>query len=160
RYTTLGMGTDQGKTSNAAGLAILSKLSGLTPGEAGTTRFRPPYTAIAMGALAGHHRGSDYRPTRLTPSHDWAKEQGAAFTEAGLGLRAQYFRRDGEKTWLDSMMREVKTVRSAAGVCDVSTLGKIDVQGADAATFLERIYVSAIRTLQIGKMRYGLMLRE
>jgi methylglutamate dehydrogenase subunit C len=160
RYTTLGMGTDQGKTSNAAGLAILSTLGGLTPGEAGTTTFRPPYTPVAMGALAGHHRGRDYRPARLTPSHAWAKEQGAVFTEAGLWLRAQYFPRKGEKTWLGSMKREVQTVRSAVGVCDVSTLGKIDVQGADAAAFLDRIYVNTVRTLPVGKMRYGLMLRE
>src|SRR5262249_824977 len=97
RYTTLGMGTDQGKTSNAAGLALLSNLNGLSPGEAGTIRFRPPYTPVAIGALAGHHRGRDYRPARLTPTHDWAKEQSAVFTEAGLWLRAQYFPREGEK---------------------------------------------------------------
>jgi methylglutamate dehydrogenase subunit C len=160
RYTTLGMGTDQGKTSNALGLAILSKLSGLSPGESGATRFRPPYTPVAMGALAGHHRGRDFKPTRLTPSHGWAKEQRAVFTEAGLWLRARYFPREGEKTWPDSMTREVQTVRSAVGVCDVSTLGKIDVQGADAASFLERIYTSPVQTLPVGKMRYGVMLRE
>jgi sarcosine oxidase subunit alpha len=160
RYTTFGMGTDQGKTSSVAGLAILSNLSGLSPGKANTTRYRPPYTPVAMGALAGHHRGRDFRPVRLTPSHDWAKEQGAVFTEAGLWLRAQYFPREEEKTWFDSMKREVKTVRSTVGVCDVSTLGKIDVQGRDAVAFLERIYVHAVQTLPIGKMRYGLMLRE
>jgi sarcosine oxidase subunit alpha len=160
RYTTLGMGTDQGKTSSAAGLAILSKLSGLSPGDAGSTRFRPPYTPVAMGALAGHHCGKDFKPIRLTPSHRWANGQGAVFTEAGLWLRAQYYPREGEKTWLNSMTREVQTVRSAVGVCDVSTLGKIEVQGADATAFLERIYVNTVRTLPIGKVRYGVMLRE
>jgi sarcosine oxidase subunit alpha len=160
RYTTLGMGTDQGKTANAASLAILAKLSGLSPSEAGTTRFRPPYTPVSIGALAGHHRGRDFRPFRLTPSHDWAKQQEAVFTEAGLWLRAQYFPHKGENTWLDSVKREVQSVRSAAGICDVSTLGKIDVQGVDAPEFLDRIYVNAVQRLPIGKMRYGIMLRE
>jgi methylglutamate dehydrogenase subunit C len=160
RYTTLGMATDQGKTSNDAGLGILAKLSGLSLSEMGTTTFRPPYTPVALGALAGHHRGKDFQPTRLTPSHAWAAEQGAVFLEAGLWLRAQYFPRDGEQTWLETVKREVVTVRSAVGVSDVSTLGKIDVQGADAAKFLDRVYANPIGSIPAGRVRYGLMLRE
>jgi len=160
RYTTLGMATDQGKTSNVAGLAILAALDGLSPGQAGTTRFRPPYTAVSIGALAGPHNGKHFRPVRLTPSHDWAAEHGAVFTEAGLWLRAQYFPRPGETHWLETVKREVLTVRSAVGVCDVSTLGKIDVQGRDAALFLDRIYANPLQSLAIGNVRYGIMLRE
>ncbi len=160
RYTTLGMATDQGKTSNVLALGILAGLNGESIARTGTTTFRPPYTPVAIGALAGHHRGKHFRPTRLTPSHGWAKEQGAVFVEAGQWLRAQYFPRSGEKDWLDTVNREVMTVRSGVGVCDVSTLGKIDIQGRDAAEFLERVYINAWKSLPIGKCRYGLMLRE
>jgi methylglutamate dehydrogenase subunit C len=160
RYTTLGMATDQGKTSNVTGHAMMAALRGVSMHEAGTTVFRPPYTPVAIGALAGHHRGKDFRPTRLTPSHAWAQEQGAVFVETGLWLRAQYFPRPDDRDWLDAVIREVKAVRSGAGVCDVSTLGKIEIQGVDAAEFLERVYINAWKTLGLGKARYGLMLRE
>jgi sarcosine oxidase subunit alpha len=160
RYTTLGMATDQGKTSNVTGHAIMAALSGVSMHQAGTTVFRPPYTPVAIGALAGHHRGKDFRPTRLTPSHAWAEAQGAVFVETGLWLRAQYFPRPGDRDWLDAVVREVKGVRGGVGVCDVSTLGKIDIQGADAAELLERVYTNAWKTLAVGKARYGLMLRE
>jgi sarcosine oxidase subunit alpha len=160
RYTTLGMATDQGKTSNVNGHAMMAALSGRSIRDAGTTVFRPPYTPVAIGVLAGHHRGKDFRPTRLTPSHAWAQEQRAVFVETGLWLRAQYFPQAGDRDWLDAVVREVKSVRSAVGVCDVSTLGKIDVQGADAAEFLERVYINAWKGLAVGKARYGLMLRE
>jgi len=160
RYTTLGMATDQGKTANVNGLAILAALTGRSIPEAGTTTFRPPYTPVAIGAFAGHHRGEDFRPTRLTPSHDWATRQGAVFVEAGPWLRVQYFPRAGERDWLETVSREVRTVRSAVGFCDVSTLGKIDVQGADAGAFLDRLYVNTFSTLRVGRIRYGMMLRE
>jgi sarcosine oxidase subunit alpha len=160
RYTTLGMATDQGKTSNLPGLAIMAELTGRSIPEVGTTVFRPPYTPVSIGALAGHHRGKDFRPTRLTPSHDWTKEQGAVFVEAGLWLRAQYFPRGDENDWLATVNREVATVRTSVGVCDVSTLGKIDIQGDDTAEFLDRVYVNGWKSLAIGKARYGLMLRE
>lgn len=160
RYTTLGMATDQGKTSNVNGLALMAELSGQEISKTGTTTFRPPYTPVAIGALAGHHRGKQFKPTRLTPSHDWAKEQGAVFVGAGLWLRAQYFPRPGEVDWLATATREARTVREAVGICDVTTLGKIDVQGPDAATFLERVYVNGWKTLAVGRVRYGLMLRE
>ena len=160
RYTTLGMATDQGKTSNVAGHALMAALCGVDIARAGTTVFRPPYTPVAIGALAGHHRGKDFRPYRLTPSHDWAREQGAVFVETGLWLRAQYFPKSGDRDWLDAVIREVNAVRGGVGVCDVSTLGKIDIQGADAAEFLNRVYINGWTALAVGKARYGLMLRE
>jgi methylglutamate dehydrogenase subunit C len=160
RYTTLGMATDQGKTSNVTGIALLAKQRSRTIAETGTTTFRPPYTPIAMGALAGHHRGMDFRPTRLPPSHAWATELGASFIETGPWLRAQWFPRAGESGWFEPTCREVKAVRSAVGLCDVSTLGKIDVQGPDASTFIERLYANNFATLAVGRTRYGIILRE
>lgn len=160
RYTTLGMATDQGKTANVNGLAILAQLTGKSIPETGITSARPPYTPVALGTLAGHHRGKDFKPARLPPSFDWAKEQGAVMVETGLWLRPQYFPRAGETDWLETVTREVKTTRSAAGICDVSTLGKIEIQGADAATFLDRVYINMFSTLAVGRARYGLMLRE
>jgi sarcosine oxidase subunit alpha len=160
RYTTLGMGTDQGRTSNVNGLAILASLTERSIPQVGTTVFRPPYTPVAIGAFAGHHRGRDFKPTRLTASHSWAEERGATFVEAGQWLRAQWFAAPGETDWLQTVTREVTAVRSSVGVCDVSTLGKIDIQGSDAATFLDRVYINLFSTLPVGKVRYGVMLRE
>ncbi|MEK0081815.1 sarcosine oxidase subunit alpha family protein [Benzoatithermus flavus] len=160
RYTTLGMATDQGKTSNVNGLAIMAALTGRTIPATGTTRLRPPHVPVTIGAFAAEHRGRHFRPTRRTPGHAWAEEQGAVFVEAGLWLRAQWFPRPGEKDWLESVVREVTTVRSAVGMCDVSTLGKIDIRGEDAGIFLDRVYVNMFSTLPVGKARYGLMLRE
>jgi sarcosine oxidase subunit alpha len=160
RYTTMGMATDQGKTSNVNALALMAEFSQRSIAATGTTRFRPPYAPIAIGALAGHHRGKNFKPTRLPPSHQWAVEQGAVFVETGLWLRAQYFPRPGEKGWLETVDREVKQARETVGVCDVSTLGKIDVQGPDAAIFLDRLYTNSFSSLAVGKARYGLMLRE
>jgi sarcosine oxidase subunit alpha len=160
RYTTLGMATDQGKTANVNGLAILAELTGKSIPETGITAARPPYTPVAMGALAGHHRGKDFKATRLPPSYEWAKSQGAVMVETGLWLRPQYFPRGNEIDWLETVTREVKTARSAAGFCDVSTLGKIEVQGADAGTFLDRVYINTFSNLAVGRARYGLMLRE
>jgi sarcosine oxidase subunit alpha len=160
RYTTLGMATDQGKTANVNGLAIMAALTGRAIPEVGTTLARPPYTPVALGALAGPHRGKAFRPTRLTAGHAWAAERGATFVEAGAWLRAQWFAAQGESDWLTTVSREVKAVRGGAGVCDVSTLGKIDIQGPDAGTFLDRVYTNTFSTLPVGKTRYGLMLRE
>ncbi|GAU81494.1 sarcosine oxidase subunit alpha family protein [Bosea sp. BIWAKO-01] len=160
RYTTLGMATDQGKTSNISGLAIMAEQTGKTIPETGTTIFRPPYTPVAIGALAGHHRGPDFRPTRLAPTHQWSKDQGAVFVETGLWLRGQYYPKPGEDHWLTTVNREVLAVRNGVGICDVSTLGKIDIQGDDAAEFLERVYINGWKALPVGKARYGLMLRE
>ncbi|MBZ9821225.1 sarcosine oxidase subunit alpha [Mesorhizobium sp. CA4] len=160
RYTTLGMATDQGKTSNVAGLANMAAVSGKSIPETGTTIYRPPYVPVAIGAFAGHHRDENFHATRLTPSHHWAAEQGAIFVDTGLWKRAQWYPRAGEKDWLESVTREVKAVRSGVGFCDVSTLGKIDVHGPDAGIFLDRVYINAFSSLAVGKARYGLMLRE
>lgn len=160
RYTTLGMATDQGKSSNVNGLAILASITGQSIAEVGTTVFRPPYSPVALSAFAGHHRGKQFRPTRLTSGHEWAREQGAAFVEVGQWLRAQWFAKNDERDWLQTVSREVSAVRSSAGVCDVSTLGKIDVQGLDASIFLDRVYSNLLSTLPVGKTRYGVMLRE
>jgi sarcosine oxidase subunit alpha len=159
RYTTLGMATDQGKMANVTGLALMAEITGRTIPDTGTTRFRPPYTPVAIGALAGRFRGKHFKPERLTPTHQWAQSQGAVFVEAGLWLRAQYFPRDGED-WLAAASREVRTVRSAVGFCDVTTLGKIDIQGPDAARFLDCVYTNGWANLPVGRARYGLMLRE
>jgi len=159
RYTTLGMGTDQGKTANVTALGVLSELTGQAIPAFGTTGFRPPYTPVTWGALAGHHRGKDFRPKRLPPSHSWAEENGAVFADAGLWLRAQWYQRPGE-TLQQSIAREAAAVRRSVGVCDVSTLGKIDIQGPDAATLLDRVYTNKFSTLKVGRARYGLMLRE
>ncbi|MDG1457287.1 MAG: sarcosine oxidase subunit alpha family protein [Pseudoprimorskyibacter sp.] len=160
RYTTLGMATDQGKTSNMGGLAIMSELAGKPIPQVGTTIFRPPYTPTAIGAFAGRSRDADFRPVRKTPSHTWAEEQNAVFVEVGMWLRAQWFPRTGETHWRQSVDREVLQTRKSVGICDVTTLGKIDVQGADAATFLNKIYCNPFAKVPVGKVRYGLMLRE
>lgn len=160
RYTTLGMATDQGKTSNVNGLAIMAELAGKTIPEVGTTIYRPPYSPTAIGAFVGRSRDEVSRPVRKTPSHVWAEEQGAVFVEVGLWLRAQWYPQAGETHWRQSVDREVITTRASVGVCDVTTLGKIDVQGADAAEFLNKIYCNGFAKLGVGKTRYGLMLRE
>ncbi len=160
RYTTLGMATDQGKTSNMGGLAIMAELAGKTIPEVGTTIFRPPYTPVSMGALGGRAVGKNFHPFRNSPSHKWAAEQGAVFVEVGNWLRAQWFPKQGETHWRQSVDREVIATRKSVGICDVTTLGKIDVQGADAATFLNKVYCNGFAKLAVGKTRYGLMLRE
>jgi len=160
RYTTLGMATDQGKTSNVNALAVMADCTGRSIEESGTTIFRPPYTPVPIGALAGRARGSNFRPIRLTPSHSWAEQHGAVFVETGMWLRAQWFAQPGESHWRQSVDREVNQTRASVGICDVTTLGKIDVQGRDAADFLNRVYINSFAKLAVGKVRYGLMLRE
>ena len=160
RYTTLGMATDQGKLSNVPGLAILAKLLGKSIPETGVTMFRPPWSPVALGAFAGAHRGKDFRPARLTPTHALAEELGAVFVEAGPWLRAASFPRRGETDWRQSVEREVKAVRSSVGIIDVSTFGKIELQGPDVGALLDRLYINMFSTLPVGKARYGVMLRE
>lgn len=160
RYTTLGMATDQGKTANVPGLAVMAEMTGKSIPETGTTIFRPPYAPVSFGALAGRHVGENFRPIRKTPSHKWAEEQGAVFVEVGMWMRAQWFPLPGETHWRESVDREVLATRNSVGICDVTTLGKIDVQGTDAATFLNHVYCNAFAKLAVGKTRYGLMLRE
>ncbi len=125
------------------------------------TIARPPNTPVAIGALAGHHRGRHFKPTQTAAVLSLGEGAGCGmFVETGLWLRPSYFPRAGERDWLETVTREVKTVRSAVGVCDVSTLGKVDVQGADAALFLDRLYMNGMKTIPVGKARYGAMLRE
>ncbi len=160
RYTTNGMATDQGKLSNVNAIGILAEARGLSPGDVGTTTFRPFYTPVSFGALTGAHRGKHFQPVRKSPLHEWSRKNGAIFVETGLWYRSAWFPREGEKTWRESVDREVLNVRQNAGLCDVSTLGKIEIVGKDAAEFLNRVYCNGFLKLPIGKARYGLMLRE
>ncbi|MGC1305472.1 MAG: sarcosine oxidase subunit alpha family protein [Caulobacteraceae bacterium] len=160
RYTTLGMATDQGKTSQVNGLALLAEATARTVADTGVVLSRPPFAPVSIGALAGHHRDEHFRPVRRTAGHAWAQEQGAVFTDAGQWKRAQWFAQPGESDWLQSVIREVSATRGGVGICDVSTLGKIELHGPDAAALLDRLYVNTFSTLAVGKARYGLMLRE
>ncbi|EFO30267.1 sarcosine oxidase subunit alpha [Roseibium sp. TrichSKD4] len=159
RYTTLGMATDQGKMGNVIGLALMADALGKDIPDAGTTRFRPPYTPVSIGALAGRNVGHHFKPLRRTPLHDWNLKHGATMTEAGPWHRPWYFAKTGEVID-EAYVREASTVRKTVGICDVSSLGKIAVQGPDAAEFLNRVYSNGFAKLPIGKARYGIMLRD
>jgi len=160
RYTTLGMATDQGKTANVGALAILAELGGRSIPQTGTTTFRPPFVPVALGALGAHGKDQGFAPERFIPSDALAREQGAPMIEAGLWYRPGWFAQEGETHWRQSCDREVQMVRKTVGVTDVTSLGKIDVQGPDAGAFLDRVYTNTMSTLKIGRVRYGLMLRE
>nr|WP_246329285.1 sarcosine oxidase subunit alpha family protein [Chthonobacter rhizosphaerae] len=160
RYTTLGMATDQGRTSNTDGLAIMALLSHQSIPQTGVTLARPPTVPLAIGAVAGGHRGTAFRPVRRTPVHGWAQELGAVFVDVGQWKRPQYFPRSGETDWLQTVNREVETVRSAVGVTDVSTLGKIEVEGPDAAAYLDRVCATRPSAIPVGSCGYMVMLRE
>ncbi|MDW3222448.1 MAG: sarcosine oxidase subunit alpha family protein [Paracoccaceae bacterium] len=160
RYTTQGMATDQGKNSNVAALAVLADATRRGIPDTGTTTFRPPYVPISIAAMGAGGQGAGFAPQRYTTSHQASVARGAPMIEAGLWYRPSYFPRAGETTWRHSCDREVGHVRNAVGVCDVSTLGKIDIQGPDAATFLDFVYSNTFSTLKPGRVRYGLMLRE
>ncbi len=160
RYTTQGMATDQGKNSNMGALAILADATGRGISETGTTTFRPPFTPVAIAAMGAGGQGHGFAPERLTTSHRQTVEMGAPMIEAGLWYRPSFFPKAGESTWRQSCDREVGYVRRAVGVCDVSTLGKIDIQGPDAAKLLDFVYTNMFSTLKVGRVRYGLMLRE
>jgi heterotetrameric sarcosine oxidase alpha subunit len=159
RYTTLGMGTDQGKTSNINAIGLMSSLRGTGMAVTGTTTFRPPYTPVSIGALAGRNIGHHFRPIRRSPLHEWHASHGAAFIEAGPWLRAWYYDWAG-KDVASAYLKEMQAVRGGVGISDVSTLGKIDVQGPDAAEFLNRVYVNGFAKLPVGKARYGVMLND
>ncbi len=159
RYTTLGMATDQGKTSNVAGLSMMAGLRGEAIGAVGTTTFRPPYTPTALGAIAGRDAGHHIRPVRHTPMHAWHLANGAEMIPAGAWMRPRVYFKPGE-TLEQAYIREARAVRESVGIADVSTLGKIDVQGPDAPEFLNRVYSNMFSTLAVGKARYGLMLRD
>jgi sarcosine oxidase subunit alpha len=159
RYTTLGMGTDQGKTSNVLGLALLADDLGVAIPAVGTTTFRPPYTPVTLGAVPGVEKGAHIAPTRLTAMHDWHAARGARFVNAGLWLRPHSYPRPGESED-DAANREARNVRTNVGVVDVSTLGKIELAGRDVATLLSRMYINNWDTLAVGRCRYGVMLRD
>jgi sarcosine oxidase subunit alpha len=159
RYTTTGMATDQGKTSNMNGLAIAAGALDKPIPEIGLTTFRTPFTPVTFGTLAGHARGDLFDPIRKTPMHGWAEAKGAVFEDVGQWKRAWYFPRPGE-TMHDAVNRECKAARSVAGIFDATTLGKIEVVGPDAAEFMERLYTNPWAKLGVGRCRYGLMLNE
>ena len=160
RYTTQGMAPDQGKNSNVSALAVLADATGRGIPETGTTTFRPPFVPVSIASMGQNAQGKGFAPQRFTTSHKASVERGAPMIEAGLWYRPSYFPRSGETTWRQSCDREVNMVRSAVGVCDVSTLGKIDIQGPDAAAFLDFVYTNMFSSLKVGRVRYGLMLRE
>ncbi|MGX9354614.1 sarcosine oxidase subunit alpha family protein [Roseobacteraceae bacterium S113] len=160
RYTTQGMATDQGKNSNVGALAILADATGRAIPETGTTTFRPPYVPVSVGAMGASGPGKGFAPERFTTSHVASVERGAPMIEAGLWYRPSYFPIKGETNWRQSCDREVGYVRNTVGICDVSTLGKIDIQGPDAAKLLDLAYCNMFSTLKEGRVRYGLMLRE
>jgi len=159
RYTTTGMGTDQGKTSNVNALAILAHLSGADIPSVGVTTFRPPYTPVSYGALAGRDVGDLWEPVRQTPIHQWHVANGAVFEDVGQWKRPWYYPREGE-SMQDAVNRECLAVRTGLGIFDATTLGKIDIQGPDAVELLNRVYTNAWDKLAIGRCRYGLMLGE
>jgi len=159
RYTTLGMGTDQGKTSNIVGLALMAEQLGVAIPRVGTTTFRPPYTPITLGAVPGAECGPHVEPTRTSAMHAWHAEHGARFINAGLWKRPHSYPRAGESED-DAANREALNVRTHVGVVDVSTLGKIELQGRDVAEFLNRIYINRWDNLAVGRCRYGVMLRD
>jgi len=159
RYTTLGMATDQGKTSNLNGLQLVSNIEGKIVPEVGYTTFRPPYTAVTIGTIVGREVGKHYRPTRKSPMHEWHEKNNAVFVDAGLWLRPRYYKQ-GNESLEEAAKREANNVRKNVGVCDVTSLGKIDIKGPDTAEFLNRIYTNAWMKLPVGKARYGVMLRE
>ncbi len=159
RYTTMGMGTDQGKIGNVTGLAVLSELVDADIPSVGTTTFRPPYTPVGFGLLAGREVGALADPVRKTAIHRWHEDRGAAFEDVGQWKRPWYFPRAGESMH-DAVNRECLAVRNSVGVMDASTLGKIDIQGPDALRLLNWVYTNAWDNLKIGRCRYGLMLGE
>ncbi|OZC33257.1 FAD-dependent oxidoreductase [Gordonia polyisoprenivorans] len=156
RYTTIGTGHDQGKTSGIVASGIVAELLGIDVSDAGTTTFRPPYTPVSFAALAGRNRGDLYDPIRRTPLHEWHIERGAIFEDVGQWKRPRFYPRGGEDME-SAVLRECGAVRSGVGILDGSTLGVIDVAGPDAPVFLDLLYTNLMSTLKVGKVRYGVM---
>ena len=159
RYTTTGMGTDQGKLGNMHALGIISETAGTKMSDLGTTTFRPPYTPLTFGTIVGRNVGEYFDIFRKTPMHDWHTKNNAKFENVGQWKRAWYYPKKNEDMY-QAVQRESKAARDSAGILDASTLGKIDIQGTDASEFLNRVYTNAWTKLAIGKCRYGLMLNE
>jgi sarcosine oxidase, subunit alpha len=163
RYTTTGMATDQGKTSNLNALGFVSSTLKKSIPEVGLTTFRMPYTPISFASFAGFSRGSLFDPVRRTPTHDWAARNGAVFEDVGLWKRAHYFPRtiSGKREDMHTAVaRECLAVRKSCGIFDASTLGKIEVVGKDAVTFMNRMYVNGWTSLAVGRSRYGVLCRD
>lgn len=159
RYTAIGMGTDQGKTSNLNALGVLASVTGRELSELGHTTFRPPYTPVSFGALAGRERGRLFDPERRTPMHEWHRAAGAVLEDVGQWKRPRYYLRSGEDMQA-AVARECRAVRRGVGIFDSSTLGKIELSGREAAEFLERMYTNEWKSLRVGACRYGLMCRQ
>tara|TARA_Y100000816_G_scaffold131094_1_gene92529 strand:- start:1609 stop:4605 length:2997 start_codon:yes stop_codon:yes gene_type:complete len=159
RYTTLGMATDQGRTSNLNGLQLVANVEKKIVPQVGHTTFRPPFTPITIGTIVGREVDMEYMPTRKTPMHTWHEKNNAVFVDAGAWKRPRYYKQ-GNENLFEASKREAKNVRDHVGICDVTTLGKIDIKGPDAAEFLNRVYTNAWLKLPVGKARYGVMLRE
>ena len=159
RYTTSGMATDQGKLSNMHALAIAAAVLNKPLPEVGLTTFRTPYTPTTFGTLVGQAKGELFDPERRTPIDGWAEKHGAAFEPVSHWRRAWYFPQAGE-SMDEAVARECRTVRSAAGMFDASTLGKIEVAGPDAVAFMDRMYTNGWAKLGVGRCKYGIMLRE
>jgi len=159
RYTTVGMATDQGKTSNVNALVLLGEASGRTPPQVGTTRFRPPYRPVTLGALAGGRKGRRFRPLRLLRARAFHLEHGACFEEFGGWERPAGYPMEGE-TLQEAAEREAAHVRRSVGLFDASPIGKLEIFGADAAEFLDRMYVGTLSTLAVGAARYGVLANE
>jgi sarcosine oxidase subunit alpha len=159
RYTALGFGTDQGKLGNINGMAITAKSLGKTIPETGTTIFRPMYTPVTFGALAGSNVKQLFDPARFTAMHSWHLARGAEFEDVGQWKRPWYFPQPGE-TMQQALRRECLATRNSVGILDASTLGKIDIQGKDAREFLNRVYTNPWSQLAVGKCRYGVMCKE
>jgi len=153
------MANDGGKMGNVIGLALMAEALGKDIPEVGTTTFRPPYTPISIGALSGRSVGAHFRPLRRTSLHDWNLEHGARMMEVGLYQRPWYYPQ-GDETLADAYVREAATTRTTVGLCDVTSLGKIALQGPGATEFLNRVYTNPFAKLPIGKARYGIMLRD
>jgi sarcosine oxidase subunit alpha len=159
RYTAMGFGTDQGKTGNINGMGIAAQVLGKSIPQVGTTTFRPNYTPVTFGAVAGLELGDAFEPVRTTAMHAWHVQQGALFEDVGQWKRPWYYPKSGEDLHA-AVKREVLAVRQGVGTLDASTLGKIDIQGPDAATLLNWVYSNPWSKLEVGKCRYGLMLDE
>ncbi len=159
RYTTTGMGTDQGKTSNINALVLMGEFTGREPAMVGTTKFRPPFAPVALGLLAGRRVGALYRPLKHLPAHEWHRERGALFEQFGNWVRPAAYPKAGE-TLEGAAQREAGAVRRSAGLLDGSPLGKLEIYGPDAAHFLDLMYVGTMSNLSPGQARYGLLLNE
>ena len=160
RYTTLGMATDQGKTANINALAILAEARGCSLQQVGTTTFRPPYTPVALGAFSGRSVGQHFSPVRCTGIHHWHEQNGAVMLNVGQWKRAHYYPLERSEQLGQAYVREMEHVRTKVGIVDVSTLGKICIQGVDAGELVNRVYLNRFDSLKVGKVRYGVMLRE